>query len=1172
MTAPASPYKGLAPFGDTDLDALLFFGRERDGEIVVANLLASRLTVLYGASGVGKSSLLRAAVARRLRRESDAEVIVFSSWAGDTAAPLRAAQAAADAGREAYLILDQFEEYFLYDGASDGEDTLAEELPELLRRTERRVNVLISVREDALASLDAFKAPIPNVLANYLRLPHLDRDAGRAAITGPLERWSELAGEHEAVTIEPELVEAVLDETAAGRVELGGVGVGIDRAAANGGGPAQIEAPILQLVMERLWQAERQAGSRVLRLETFHALGGAGQIVRDHLERALGSLSPAQQDVAAASFDHLVTPSGSKIALRAGDLAEYAGVGTDELGPVVTTLARERILRSVEGGTGGQRYEIFHDVLADAVLAWRAERRVERERQTARRRHRRLLGVAAASIVALAIVSAIAVVALVERDRAREHERQATARELQSSALLGLPEGAADSLARALRAARLEPDEQAEIVLRRVLVESRLRAALDAPKPVSALDEPEPVSALQFSADGRRLLAARGPRVVLYDPDTGRAVRTFGEPAPVTAAILGPRGLLLTGGEDGRARLRDTRTGSVIGEVNGRGAVTSLAFDPSGKLLLVTTDGGTAFVGRTGGGRVAVLPHPGKVVRGVFNPTGSLVATVGVQPNGNARARVYDVASGRLLHVLPQLGINDVEFSPDGSLLATGSHVGTIGLWDPRTGRRVRLLSERAQNVKDLAFSPDGTLLAGAYGDGVSRVWTVADGELLYLLPGHTGAVDAVAWSPDGRVLADASVDETARLYAITGLPGSGGPITALPGIAGGASALAFDPSGARVATGSVGGGVRLWDATPIENLVPLGFHRGEVSSAVYSPDGRLAVSAGADRTARIWDVRSRRALQVLRMPGAVKDASFSPDGALVATASLDGAARLWRVRDGAVVRTLGKAPPLRLARFSPDGTLLAAASDDGTVVLWRVADGTKLYTLRSPPGMVTDVEFSPDGTTLATSSERRAALWSVGDGRLLHHLATETQVLAVDFSPDGRLLATGEMRGTARLWDAGTGGQLHLLQEHRPRARVNDAVFSNDGTRLLTTGSDNDGRTWTVPDGEPDLLLRGQFGALATGAFSPDDRWIVTAGPFTAVLWPAATGTLLYYLRGPTDRLTAVSFSPDGRQILAASMDGSVRTYDCVVCGELAELEALAEERLRMPGLEGSG
>ena len=90
--SPPSPYKGLAPFEDTELDALLFFGREREREVIVANLLASRLTVLYGASGVGKSSLLRAAVAHRASRGARTPRSSFySSWAGDPGAGSRAA-------------------------------------------------------------------------------------------------------------------------------------------------------------------------------------------------------------------------------------------------------------------------------------------------------------------------------------------------------------------------------------------------------------------------------------------------------------------------------------------------------------------------------------------------------------------------------------------------------------------------------------------------------------------------------------------------------------------------------------------------------------------------------------------------------------------------------------------------------------------------------------------------------------------------------------------------------------------------------------------------------------------------------------------------------------------------------------------------------------------------
>ena len=148
--SPASPYKGLNAFEDSELDALLFFGREREREIVVANLIASRLTVLYGPSGVGKSSLLRAAVARSLRElPEEPLVVVFSRWSDDPAAALAEAVAEAAGGaaerlaplealehaqtdRDVYLVLDQAEEYFLYHADDGGPGSFAEALPGVL--------------------------------------------------------------------------------------------------------------------------------------------------------------------------------------------------------------------------------------------------------------------------------------------------------------------------------------------------------------------------------------------------------------------------------------------------------------------------------------------------------------------------------------------------------------------------------------------------------------------------------------------------------------------------------------------------------------------------------------------------------------------------------------------------------------------------------------------------------------------------------------------------------------------------------------------------------------------------------------------------------------------------------------------------------------------------------
>jgi len=136
----------------------------------------------------------------------------------------------------------------------------------------------------------------------------------------------------------------------------------------------------------RLWEEERAEGSSKLRLATLERLGGAERVVAEHLERALGTLTSDERDEAARVFNHLVTPSGTKIAHGLDDLAKYAAAPQEEVREVVEGLTRARVLRPVAAPDDprGVRFEIFHDVLAPAVLAWRlrheSERALVRER------------------------------------------------------------------------------------------------------------------------------------------------------------------------------------------------------------------------------------------------------------------------------------------------------------------------------------------------------------------------------------------------------------------------------------------------------------------------------------------------------------------------------------------------------------------------------------------------------------------------------------------------------------------------------------------------------------------------------------------------------------------------------------------------------------------------
>jgi hypothetical protein len=194
------------------------------------------------------------------------------------------------------------------------------------------------------------------------------------------------------VRIEDRLVEGVLEQVRARRVLCGDAG---HRTAALEVNPApanqRVETPYLQLVMTRLWEEERREDSRVLRADTLERLGGAEKIVSSHLDDALSSLTPQETEAAAMVFNHLVTPSRTKIAHSVPDLANYANVSSDALSPLLQKLSagQNRILTPVAPAPDQPalvRYQILHDILAAPVLEWRARYMQRRGRAEAEAR------------------------------------------------------------------------------------------------------------------------------------------------------------------------------------------------------------------------------------------------------------------------------------------------------------------------------------------------------------------------------------------------------------------------------------------------------------------------------------------------------------------------------------------------------------------------------------------------------------------------------------------------------------------------------------------------------------------------------------------------------------------------------------------------------------------
>jgi WD40 repeat protein len=968
---PSSPYKGLTAFDDSALDALLFFGREREREIVVANLIASRLTVLYGPSGVGKSSLLHASVAPSLRElPEEPLVVVFSSWSDDPSGALATAFGEASGEplgtspevaiqqvqreRDVYLILDQAEEYFLYHVGEGADEPFARALATLVSGP-FRVNVLISLREDALAKLDHFAGRIPSLFANTLRLDRLDRESARAAIERPIERYRDLTGD--PVSLEPELVEAVLEQVSAGRIEAPLAGLGVVEHAESA---ARIEAPYLQVVMQRIWDEERASGSSILRVATLEGLGGAQRIVEEHLERALSSLSSGQRDVAARIFGHLVTPSGTKIAHEESDLVEFAHVDGDELRRVLAVLVRERILRSDDEGAV-VRYEIFHDVLAQPVLAWRARHRTEREiehevAERARRKSRvqRLLALA---IGLTAILVAAILFGVVQRRNAYEQERDAHARTLDASAVALLTEDPELSLLLARESARLAPGPTAEDALLQALVSSRVRATLDTAGPVSALAFVPRRNAVVF-VDGRGVLRMVTPNGdALLETNVGQGSSVAASADGTYAVVRKENGSpLIVGVPSGRTRC-------VLDGVGGRAADAV----PVGDRVVAVRDGiATVFDART----CTLERRLGRVgptaVRLVPSPDGSRVAFV-----SGRQAVVVDPARPRVRIRLAHPGdITSLAFNADASRIVTGGLDRLARIWDGRTGRRLRELEGHTGRVLDVAYSPLGTEVATASSDGTGRIWDAESGDLVAPLFGHTDFVRTIEFAPDGASVVTSSDDGTARSWAL-----SGRRLATFAGHSARLGDAVFSPDGRLVATVAEDGTIRLWDAGGAPDLVEtdieappsptteatsgdvtaraegsrvtltspgsdareLDGHRLAVTSVAFAPNGRRLVSAGRDSDVILWDVRTGAALRRLRGHfGEVSDARFSPDGRWIVSAG-PRSVGLWRASDGRLVRLLvGPEGPFRAVSFTDDSRTIVAVSEGGVVTAYE--------------------------------------------------------------------------------------------------------------------------------------------------------------------------------------------------------------------------------------------
>jgi WD40 repeat protein/predicted Ser/Thr protein kinase len=466
-------------------------------------------------------------------------------------------------------------------------------------------------------------------------------------------------------------------------------------------------------------------------------------------------------------------------------------------------------------------------------------------------------------------------------------------------------------------------------------------------------------------------------------------------------------------------------------------------------------------------------------------------------------------------------------------------------LWHLCRGTQLAVLTGHAGTVTCAAFSPDGTRVATGSHDGTVRIWDTANRLCVAKINVNTAAVWSVAFTADGKGLMTAG-DKKVQIWDT-------GTWRVRASFSGGEAALS--KTGDLLATADSNpffwepaGAVSLWN-----------WRTGQLLRQFDSPgrapalslDGKWLAAAGTNNVITVWDTATGKIVHQWQAAEPVWSLDFSPDGRSLLSAGWSSAAGLWTM-DSARPRILsGHSLHVWSAAFSPDGTAIATASSDQTLRLWDAATFEPQATLRGHDSEVWCVAFSPDGKLLASGGkDQNAMLWRKEAAEPPRELPHDGDA-PPRFSPDGKWLATAQPGAeNSMLWNA--DARALVSQDIAGGRRV--IGFSPDGKRVASV--DTTGRAlnfWLPNKGEPQetVFLEGLAPEQSNFVFygmSPEQTFFFGISATGLIqVWNAQTGTLVRALRGPAPPIRNAVLSPQGKKIaVSIELENVARLYDC--------------------------
>lgn len=1145
QTLDDNPYKGLQAF--TEADAADFFGREDMVGDLVALVSAQALTVVMGASGSGKSSIIQAGLLSRLRHDliagherwriasfrpgktpyqtlakALATLGTIASSPAEIADLLEAADAslthllAPPAGERILLVVDQFEELF-----TECTDVAA-------RRRFLKLLTADDPQREGLAVLLSLRADFAGEALAYRSLA--DPFQHSSLVVGPMNR-EELArsivmpARARGVVFEAGLVSRLLDDA--------------------GDQPGNL--PLLQFALTLLW--ERHTGGTLTHAD-YDFVGGVRGALASHAEKIFGRLTPAEQGQMRRIFLRAVRPGegvpDTRRMLVAAEISEADW-------RLVQRLADERLLVTDRDAAGRETAELAHEALIhhwDRLKAWlendhrfrfwhtRLRATLEQWQSVGQDEGGLLRGLPLAEAETwmqtraedlTAAEKTFIAAGLAHRQRLQHEAEARQQRELtHAQALAAAEHERAEMATRGRRRLRLVAGALAVTMILGLLAAfSAYQQAQEAQR--QALK----AHARQLSAQAQHLAPFRLDTALLLALES---LRLSDSPAEDSDLMIGlgynPMIAIALHGGDGPLHsiaFRDGHSAEIVVSAEGVTHVWHLQEGGEPETLLQTTPGSFSFAWLSPDGRRAAAMTGTEII-------------------------LWDLTRGAQIATLTEhlADVDFMSFSRDGSRLVTGSKDGALILRDAEDG--APLAQFRYDGSGGMALAPGGERLAMfddfPQGAGV-EIWDMTTGrQVSGPFYGHKGSIHSMVYSPDGLWLATTGFDKTVRLRdGRTGEP-VGDPLI---GHAARVLSAAFSPDSTLLATGGGDNKIILWDVASGQALdSPLSGHSNWVRALAFSADGRFLTSADASGEVLVWDLGKRQLLA--GHTDRVRGVAFSPDGGEMITSSFDATLRAWDA-DG---QLLALFPPAHSAAittlaYSPDGRVIASADASGMVILWDAKTRQPLHPpLTAHESVIISLAFTAEGAILASGDFAGVInLWDVAAGQ---RLGAPTQahegawVLALAFSPDGRLLASGGTDAEINLWQtanisAGRAAALTLaaapLTAHENW--ITSLLFSDDSRLLISGSGDGAIRLWDAGSGEavgrPLLGHAAQVWGVQFYRPHGNQTLVSLGGDGSIFWWDLATRQPIAPPLHTFTETETFALSPDGSRLLLGAL-----------------------------------